>query len=119
MSDQTPKRFRIVTQRSVRVIEITIPADLESIEFDTINISLSDAVTETGSAKWVLDMTHVEYAGSALLGLLVNLRTKIRRSNGRLAVCHMNPLIERVLRTGSMDRLFTITSTRDEAIELL
>jgi anti-anti-sigma factor len=119
MSDHTPKRFRIVTERDVRVIEITIPDDLESLEFDSINTALADAVTDAGAAKWVLDLTAVSYAGSALLGLLVNLRTKVRRSRGTLAICCMDAQIERVLRTGSMDRLFIITATRDEAIAAL
>ncbi len=119
MSDHSPRRFRIVSHQGVRIIEIRLPEDLESLEFDTINTALADAVTEVGAAKWVLDLTDVAYAGSALLGLLVNLRTKVRRSRGTLVICCMDPMIERVLRTGSMDRLFTIAATREEAVASL
>ncbi len=116
MSDTPAERFSIRIEREIRVIELLVSADVESIEFDAINTSLSAAVASHDAKRWVLDMTQVGYAGSALLGLLVNLRSAIRRKSGTLVLCCMDPMIERTLRTGSMERLFVIVDTREDAL---
>ncbi len=114
--DEDLARFRIVSEGDIHVIEFSIPDDLESLEFDALNQTVADAIGARGQAKWVMDLTHVAYAGSALLGLLINVRTKVRRSEGKLVVCAMHETIERVLRTGSMERLFVIVQTREDAM---
>lgn len=116
MSDTPAERFSILTDRDVRVIELVIGEEVESIEFDAINAALSQAVSSHDATQWVLDMSQVRYAGSALLGLLVNLRSTVRRQSGTLVLCCMDPLIERTLRTGSMERLFVIVDNRDDAL---
>ncbi len=118
MSDESARQRISVTQdRGVLVLRLNLPGDVESLEFDQLNEAVAEIINARIEAKWVLDLTGVLYAGSALLGLLVNIRTRVRRARGTLIVCQMDPMLERVLRTGSMDKLFVIVDTRDEAFE--
>lgn len=117
MSHLPHQRFCIIPQGNVHRLELNVPDHFESLEFDALNHELAEAINRIGQARWVLDMSQVHYAGSALLGLLINLRTRIRRSNGQLVICCMEEMIQRVLRAGSMERLFTITSTFEEALK--
>src|SRR4051812_22024128 len=97
-------RLRFVDHRGACVIELALPAHIEAIEFDTLNTLIGDHVIRTGQGKWVVDLSGAEYIGSALLGLLVNLRSRVRSTKGRLVLCRIPPLLERVMRTGSMDK---------------
>ncbi|MBC7784326.1 MAG: STAS domain-containing protein [Burkholderiales bacterium] len=109
-------RFSIVPLTGANVVELVLPANIEAIEFDSINEQLSAVVVSSGEARWIVDLSGAEYFGSALLGMLVNLRAKVRASRGKLALCQIGPALERVIKTSSMERLFTIVVTRDEAL---
>src|SRR5262245_29731322 len=73
----------------VSVVELRLPQLLDSSEFDELNESMLAAVQETPNGGWVIDLTHVSYMGSAMLGLMVNLRQRIRGAGGRLVLCNM------------------------------
>jgi len=118
MSENASSRFRINSTRDTHVIEIHLPANIEALEFDVINEQLNAEVTARGAARWIVDLAHAEYIGSALLGMLINLRTRIRSTRGRLVLCELTPPLERVIQTSSMERLFTIVASRDEACAL-
>lgn len=109
-------RFRIFAVGACQVIEFFLPAQIEASEFDGLNALLAKAVVEQAGAKWVVDLSNAVYAGSALLGMLINLRTKVKQTKGRLILCGLDPMLERVLRAGSMDRLFTIAPDRSAAL---
>jgi anti-anti-sigma factor len=100
----------------VWVLVIRVPEHFESMEFDPLNAQLAAIIDGRPGGRWVVDMTHIRYAGSAMLGMLVNVRSRVRRSGGTLVLCCMDEQIRGVLRAGSMERLFAIVETRDEAV---
>jgi anti-anti-sigma factor len=106
----------------IRVVELFLPGDLDSSEFDRLNDGLADVFADPESGqggRWILDLTHVAYLGSAGLGLLVNIRHRVKTMDGRLALCQMTPRLHQIFKTCSLERLFTITRTRDDAVKAL
>lgn len=108
--------FRLESSDRVQVIELTLPQSLDSAEFDELNESILGVVSSRKNERWVIDLSHVSYMGSAMLGLMVNLRQQVKSAGGRLVLCSMPPTLMQIFRTCCMERLFTITRTRDEAI---
>jgi len=105
--------------RTVNVVELFLPDDLDSSEFDRLNEGLSTVFTDQPNARWILDLAQVTYMGSAALGLMVNIRHRIKTMNGRLALCHMSTSLHNIFKTCCLERLFTITRTREDAIKFL
>jgi anti-anti-sigma factor len=105
--------------RDAYVIELALPAQIEAMEFDVLNAAIGEHIARSGASKWVVDLSGADYIGSALLGLLINVRARVRATKGRMALCRIPPLLERVMRTGSMDKLFVIVSDRDQALASL
>ena len=108
----------------IRLVELFLPGDLDSSEFDRLNDNLVDVFTPTEDeqargARWIIDLKNVAYLGSAGLGLLVNIRQRVKSANGQLALCQMNPRLHQIFRTCSLERLFTITRTREDAVRAL
>jgi anti-anti-sigma factor len=108
----------------VRLVELFLPGDLDSSEFDRLNEGLVDVFTpredeEQQGGRWIIDLTHVAYLGSAGLGLLVNIRQRVKSSDGKLALCQMTPRLHQIFKTCSLERLFTITRTREDAVRAL
>ncbi|HEY1684253.1 MAG TPA: STAS domain-containing protein [Tepidisphaeraceae bacterium] len=109
--------YRIGEAPQARVAELFLNDSLDEMEFDHLNESLLGAIDAAPSGKWVLDLTQTSYMGSAVLGLLVNLRQRIKHAHGILVLCGVSPQLEKILRACCMERLFTIVKTRDEAMK--
>ena len=114
--------FKVSQVQSVSVVELDLPASPENADLDRLNESLLGALGIGGApgsaagGSWVIDLSNLDYAGSAVLGLLVNFRQRVRQAGGRLVLCGLSPRLEQIFRTCSLERLFRITHTRDEAV---
>ena len=108
--------YRLESSDSAQLIELTLPQTLDSSEFDDLNEAILGMISARKSDRWVIDLGQVDYMGSAMLGLMVNLRQQIKSAGGKLILCAMPPTLLQIFRTCCMERLFTITRTRDEAL---
>ena len=116
--------LKVSTLGPIRLVELFLPGDLDSSEFDRLNDGLVDVFTpsedeQQQGPRWIIDLKNVAYLGSAGLGLLVNIRQRVKSANGQLALCQMNPRLHQIFRTCSLERLFTITRTREDAVRAL
>jgi anti-anti-sigma factor len=109
--------FQITPIGTVQVIQLELPESLDSDEFDRLNDSLAAILTARPNGSWVIDLSVLAYAGSSILGLLVNLRQRIKLAGGRLVLCGLSEGLLQTFRTCSLERLFIIRRSRDEAVE--
>jgi anti-anti-sigma factor len=117
---EVPEFYRVQpVQQSISVIELALPESIDVLEFDHLNQSMLDLLNDKAHQPWVLDLTAVTYMGSAMLGLIINIRQRIKTAGGRLVVCGLSGRLVEIFRTSSMERLFTITRNRNEAINVL
>jgi anti-anti-sigma factor len=116
-----PKDFVQVstTAQAIQVIDLTLPESLDSEEFDRLNESMLSTVEGKTSGKWVLDLSRVDYMGSSVLGLMINVRQHIKSGGGKLALCGLSQQLTQIFHTCCLEKLFTITKTRDDAIRML
>jgi anti-anti-sigma factor len=91
---------------------------VDPADFDRINESVGELVVgSAASDKWVLDLTGVDYIGSALLGLLVNLRQRVKAGGGTLVLCGVSGQVTKALQTCSLHNLFSIVDKREAAMK--
>jgi anti-anti-sigma factor len=108
-------RFHVRSEDDVQIIELTLPVIVDPVEFDRLNEGVGTVVEGDAGGRWVLDLTHVQYVGSALLGLLVNVRQRIKSAGGKLVLCGLGDQVSKALRTCSLHTLFTVVGARGEA----
>lgn len=109
--------FTLRTDQSTRIIELKLPEELDDVEFDRLNESVLRLLQEQTEGRWVLDLTHVAYAGSSVLGLMVNMRQQIRGARGKLVLCGLSDRLIQIFHACSLERLFVISRTRVEALQ--
>ncbi len=115
-----PKEFVNVTAvRSVDVIDLWLPEQLDSEEFDRLNVALMNVLDSKVKGRWVLDLSSVNYMGSSVLGLMINIRQHIKSGGGRLALSGLTPRMAQIFRTCCLEKLFEIGKTREDAIRAL
>lgn len=103
----------------VQILELTVPRSADMYEFDRLNEEIARVTADDAAGRWVLDMSGAEYVGSALLGVLVNVRQRIRGGGGHLAVCCLSEALVQAMRTCSLYNLFSISESRADAIRLV
>lgn len=108
----------LLSEDGVRVIELTLPALLDSEAFDQLNEQILSTLDQQLGARWVLDLARVSYLGSAMLGLMVNVRQRIKQAGGALVLCGLSDRLMQIFEACCMERLFHITRTRPEAVRL-
>lgn len=110
-------QFEIV--EAIHVIRFKLPGSLDTMEFDQLNESLFALLKDKAAGKWVLDLTQVDYLGSALLGLFVNIRQQVLRDQGELVLAGLSQRLLQIFRTCCLERLFTIRKTETDAVKFL
>ena len=113
------KLFHIQEEGATRVLALTLPAAIDADVFDKLNESITTVVANQAHAQWVLDLSGVVYMGSAMLGLMVNVRQAIKSAGGKLVLCGMSDRLMRVFQACCMERLFTITRSREDALRVV
>ncbi len=109
----------LTTVQSISVIDLRLPEQLDSEEFDRLNESMMGVLDGKISGKWVLDLTAVDYMGSSVLGLMINIRQHIKTGGGKLVLAGLTPRMTQIFRTCCLEKLFQIGRTREDAIRLL
>ena len=75
------------------------------------------AIVGIGRNQLALNLAVVENLPSMALGKLVMLNRKVEAANGRLALCHLTPAVEEVLKSTHLNELFNIYATEEAALQ--
>jgi anti-anti-sigma factor len=110
---------KVTTIQQIDVIDLWLPEQLDSEEFDRLNESLMRTLDGKISGRWLLDLAAVNYMGSSVLGLMINIRQHIKSDGGKLALSGLTPRMAQIFRTCCLERLFVIARTREEGIRAL
>ena len=104
MSEPQYRYLRCGTQQGVLVLAITHP-QLRSGDFDLIDQvrqELLTAVALNGTRKVVVDLTEVEYVGSAGFRPLLSLRKKLQEQDGDMLLCGLCEEVHEVFLTSRL-----------------
>ncbi|WON75857.1 STAS domain-containing protein [Serratia sp. UGAL515B_01] len=73
---------------------------------------------QQGKNSILLDFSQVDFIDSSCLGALVSM-LKMLNERGDLALCSLNSNIQNMFKLTRMDRIFTIGSDREAALEIM
>ena len=76
---------------------------------------LMGAVERADPPVLLLDLGETTFIGSSFLGVVVRAWKRVRDRQGRMALCHVNPLCSEVLHASKLDTIWDIYPARDEA----
>ena len=102
---------------------VVIPAaEIESMKWDLIEPAAS-IILEPLKAKSVpmviFDLSQVGYFGSVFLALLLRCHKLVKSNGGELVLCGTSDMARELLRITSLDTLWAIYDSREEALAAL
>src|SRR3954462_7046673 len=97
--------YRLTRAGSVNLIELFLPVGLDIDEFDRLHEAVLALIASEPGGAWVMDLSKLDYMGSAALGLMVNVRQRIKEGKGRLVLCGLSPRLKQIFRPSCVGRL--------------
>ncbi len=74
----------------------------------------------TGSSKSVMvNLTELNYMGSAMVALIVRLWKSVKEKNGKMVVVNNNEMVYEVLKLAGLHKVWTIVDSREEGFSKL
>lgn len=100
---------------AVVTFKATSVSDVESIA--AASIQIKDFVNKNHPGSLIFDFTGVQFFSSQVLGLLLDVRAKLRACNGKMIISGINPQLHRVFKITNLDKIFTFFPDRDSALK--
>jgi anti-anti-sigma factor len=114
MSDEPSTELSVVRQDRSIIVATTHNENLLGLaEVNQVSAQLQELVKGEGT-KLILDLASVQYAGSAALGMLLNLDQELRAKGGKLVLANIGR-IEGLLRVSRTRGVFAVALIVNEA----
>jgi len=89
-------------------------SDVEGIA--TASKRIKDFVDEKHPDKLIFDFRGVKFFSSLVLGVLLEVRSKLAAYNGEVAISAINPQLHKVFRITNLDKIFKFFPDRESAV---
>jgi anti-anti-sigma factor len=114
----TGYRLEIAQSHAVLRLEPDI-ANAAWGDIDRVGTQLVASVNSKGSGAWLIDLSGLDYMGSALVALVVRLWKAVQAVGGRVVVVCGEGMPQEVLRLAGLDKVWTVTATYEEGLKQL
>ncbi len=85
-------------------------------EMQHLSETLLACVDESAPPRLVLDMTQTKFLDSTFLETLFRVWKRVKQRSGDMALCGLDANCAKVLQVTRLDTIWTVCSTREEAI---
>lgn len=105
-----------------QLLTVTLLPRVNEIPWSDIEHAGAEVIQRIHSTlhpKVLVDVTPLDYMGSAQVALIVRLFKAVKEKNGEMAVAVAHPVVLEVLTLAGLDKIWTIVRTREEGIEAL
>ncbi|MGV8174974.1 MAG: STAS domain-containing protein [Methanothrix sp.] len=108
--------MQIWTKSRDDIYIIEISGRMDTISSKEVEEKLEDAI-DHNNAKIIIDLAGVDYISSVGLRVLLAALKKQRELMGSMKLVSLQPFVKDIFRMTGFDRIFSISSNQEEAIE--
>ena len=111
-------------------VEVKNEAGTAVVVFKSASVSEVDVITaaskqlkafidENQPNKMIFDFESVKFFSSQVLGLLLDIRSKLKPYNGEVVISAINPQLHRVFKITNLDKVFRFFPDKESAIQAM
>jgi anti-sigma B factor antagonist len=97
---------------------VAVRGEIDLFTAPELKQKLTDAI-EGGKNRIVVDLSDTSFLDSTALGVLIGAVKRLRSRDGALVIVNTDQNIAKTFEITGLDQIFTILSTRDDAIAAL
>ncbi len=117
-SSGTPYRFDKADGYAV----VSLEPDLNNAQWSDIEKIGTDLLGQLGSLNsraMLVDLSSLNYMGSAMVALIVRLWKSVKEDDGRMVVVNTDPNVFEVLKLAGLHKVWTVVETKEQGIKAL
>lgn len=88
-----------------------------TIQIAELSDTLRDFVQQQKPARMIFDFKAVKFFSSQVLGVLLDMRKRLKECDGQIVISSIDPQLYRVFRITNLDRIFEFFPDINAAIE--
>ena len=97
---------------------VAVRGEIDLFTAPDLKATLLGAI-DAGKTRIVVDLTDTAFLDSTALGVLIGAVKRVRARDGALTIVNTDANIAKTFEITGLDQIFTITSSREEAIAAL
>ena len=122
------KKDALITMNKKLDVKITSEDSVAVVAFKAVSVSdvegiaaaskrIKDFVDENHPERMIFDFRGVKFFSSLVLGVLLEIRSKLATYNGEVAISAINPQLHKVFRITNLDKIFRFFPDKESAVK--
>lgn len=116
---EIPACLKIKEENGITTVGFTEPRLLEEIQISQVQQALDELVESKARPLIIIDLYKVEFFGSAALGMLVRINSRVKDRKGQMRVANIAPQVMEIFTLTKLDQVLRISATRSGAVNIL
>ena len=114
--DMQKKSFiNILNDEDVAVIEFEVASITKAEQIASISDQIKEFVEVNHPAKIIVDFEQVKFFSSQVLGLLLDIRSRLKAYDGQVVISAIDPQLYRVFKITNLNKIFVFFPDRESA----
>jgi len=106
----------ISSKGNIAVVAFNATAISDAKGISSASSRIKDYIAEHKPASMVFDFEMVKFFSSQVLGLLLDVRSKLDSDKGQVVISAIQPQLHRVFKITNLDKIFRFFPDKDSAI---
>lgn len=98
---------------------IRLKGELDQAVTEKLKIRISELIDKYEIKHLIFNFANLNFMDSSGVGFIIGRYSQIKRKNGRIVVCSMNRLIERIFLLSGLKKICYIASNEEEAEKMM
>lgn len=98
---------------------IRLKGELDQASAEKLKYQVSEVIDKYRVKNLVINMNEVPFMDSSGIGFIIGRYTQLKIRKGKIVVCSMNKMIERIFNLSGLKKICLVTSNEEEAEERL
>jgi anti-sigma B factor antagonist len=106
----------ITSERTAAVVAFKTASISNVEEIAAVSKQIKDFIEQKQPKEVIVDFKRVKFFSSAMLGLLLDIRAKLKTYDGEVVISAINPQLYRVFKITHLDRIFQFFPDKENAV---
>lgn len=94
---------------------IRLSGELDQAVTDNLKIKVSEIIDKYMIKHVIINFEKLDFMDSSGIGFIIGRYAQVKKRNGKVVICAMNEIIERVVRLSGLKRICLIADSEEDA----
>ena len=111
--------MKLNVQMSVKgsTLIMRLKGDLDQCSIDNLKRKSIDVIDKYYIRNIVINLEQVQFMDSSGIGFIIGRYTQIKNRRGRIIICSMNKMIERIFNLSGLKRICMVAEMKNKQLE--